>query len=315
MKTKTSLTIIIPVYNEIESLKHLVDEIHLSLKNYQNYSILFIDDGSTDGSFEFLKNIIKSDSKIHLIQFSINKGKSAALNEGFKWVQSDYIVTMDADLQDDPSEILNLLKKLDQGFDLVSGWKKKRNDPISKTIPSRIFNFTTSFLTGIKIHDFNCGLKAYKRKVVKSIKVYGGLHRYIPVIAFKKGFKVNEIIVNHRPRKFGKSKYGNERYFKGLFDLITVLFLTKYLKRPLHLFGLFGFLFSTIGFFINLWVLYLKYFLGEPFSMHIAILVLGVMLIIIGVQFFSIGLIGEMIVQSNHKSFNEKNEIIHHDKT
>jgi len=314
LKTKTSLAIIIPVYNEIESLKHLVHEIHLSLKNYQNYSILFIDDGSTDGSFEFLKNIMKSDSKIHLIQFSINKGKSAALNEGFKWVQSDYIVTMDADLQDDPSEILNLLKKLDQGFDLVSGWKKKRNDPISKTIPSRIFNFTTSFLTGIKIHDFNCGLKAYKRKVVKSIKVYGGLHRYIPVIAFKKGFKVNEIIVNHRPRKFGKSKYGNERYFKGLFDLITVLFLTKYLKRPLHLFGLFGFLFSTIGFFINLWVLYLKYFLGEPFSMHIAILVLGVMLIIIGVQFFSIGLIGEMIVQSNHKSFNEKNEIIHHDK-
>ena len=146
---------------------------------------MFIDDGSTDGSFEFLKNIIKSDSKIHLIQFSINKGKSAALNEGFKWVQSDYIVTMDADLQDDPSEILNLLKKLDQGFDLVSGWKKKRNDPISKTIPSRIFNFTTSFLTGIKIHDFNCGLKAYKRKVVKSIKVYGGLHRYIPVSAFK----------------------------------------------------------------------------------------------------------------------------------
>ena len=206
MKTKTSLAIIIPVYNEIESLKHLVDEIHLSLKNYQNYSILFIDDGSTDGSFEFLKNIIKSDSKIHLIQFSINKGKSAALNEGFKWVQSDYIVTMDADLQDDPSEILNLLKKLDQGFELVSGWKNKRNDPISKTIPSRIFNFTTSFLTGIKIHDFNCGLKAYKRKVVKSIKVYGGLHRYIPVIAFKKGFKVNEIIVNHRPRKYRKCK-------------------------------------------------------------------------------------------------------------
>ena len=314
MKNKSSLSIIIPVYNEIESLKFLIDEIHFSLKNYNNYCILFIDDGSNDGSSEFLNEVQKNDLKINLIEFTINKGKSAALNEGFKWVESDYVITMDADLQDDPSEIPNLLKKLDDGYDLVSGWKKKRNDPLSKTLPSKLFNFTTSFLTGIKIHDFNCGLKAYKKTVIKSINLYGGLHRYIPVIAFKKGFKVDEFIVNHRPRKFGNSKYGNERYFKGLFDLITVLFLTKYLKRPLHLFGFFGFLFSVIGFFINLWVLYLKYYIGEPFSKHIAILVLGVMLIIIGVQFFSIGLIGEMIVQSNHKSFDEKDEIIFHDK-
>jgi len=314
LKTNSSLTLLIPVYNEIESLPTLINEIYLVLKKYNNYSILFVDDGSNDGSFEYLNDRLQKDGKIELIQFITNQGKSAALSEGFKKANSDYIITMDADLQDDPNEIPSLIAKLNEDFDLVSGWKKKRKDPLTKKIPSKIFNLTTRLLTGINIHDFNCGLKGYKKNVIKSIKVYGGMHRYIPVIASKKGFKVTELVVNHRSRKYGNSKYGNERYFKGLFDLITVLFLTKYLKRPLHLFGLFGFLFSTVGILINIWVLYLRYFIGDPFSKHFAILVLGVMLIIIGVQFFSIGLIGEMIVQSNHKSIDVNDEIIYHNK-
>ena len=206
---------------------------------------------------------------------------------------------MDADLQDDPAEIKNLIDKLEEGFDLVSGWKKNRKDPISKRLPSKLFNFITRLFTSVKIHDFNCGLKIYRRSVIKTLDIYGGRHRYIPALAGQKKFIVSEIIVNHRAREFGSTKYGGRRFFHGFFDLISVLFLSRYIQSPLYFFGQLGLLSFISGFSIEGYVLYLKYVLGEPFAIHMALLIFGVLLIFIGIQFFSIGLIGEMIANSN----------------
>ena len=208
---------------------------------------------------------------------------------------------MDADLQDDPAEIPNLIKKINEGYDLVSGWKKIRHDPWTKTFPSKIFNFVTRLLTGVKIHDFNCGLKAYRSSVVKSIEIFGGRHRYIPALAGQKNFSVSEIIVNHRPRKFGMTKYGGSRIFHGFFDLLTILFLNKYTQHPLHFFGMIGLTTFTAGVFTEFIVLYYKFFLGEPFAKHIALLLLGLSLIFIGIQFFSIGLLGEMMARYSQR--------------
>ena len=239
------------------------------------------------------------DNNLVLIQFYRNYGKSAALSEGFKRADGDCIVTMDADLQDNPAELDNLLLKLNEGYDVVSGWKKDRKDPLSKRIPSKFFNLVTRMFTGVKIHDFNCGLKIYRKSVIKTLDIYGGRHRYIPALAGQKKFKVSEIIVNHRPRKHGETKYGGRRFFHGFFDLISVLFLSKYIQSPLYFFGQLGLFAFTAGFIIEGYVLYLKYIEGEPFAKHFALLILGVLLIVIGIQFFSIGLIGEMIANSN----------------
>ena len=198
----------------------------------------------------------------------------------------------------------NLIEKLDKGWDLVSGWKKNRLDPLNKRLPSKVFNFVTRLLTGVKIHDFNCGLKGYKKSVIKSIDIYGGRHRYIPALAGQRKFKVTEIIVNHRARKFGTTKYGGARLFHGFFDLITILFLNRFNQQPLHLFGAFGIGFFLVGFFSELIVLYYKYFLGDSFSKHIALLIFGVMLIVIGIQFFSIGLLGELIARASQDNEN-----------
>ena len=211
---------------------------------------------------------------------------------------------MDADLQDDPAEIKNLIAKLDDGWDLVSGWKKTRLDPLNKRLPSKLFNMVTRLMTGVRIHDFNCGLKGYKSAVIKSIDVYGGRHRYIPALAGQRKFKVTEIVVNHRSRKFGKTKYGGSRLFHGFFDLITILFLNRYTQQPLHLFGSFGIGFLSIGFCVECYVLYYKYLLGHPFSKHMALLTFGVMLIVIGIQFFSIGLLGELMARSTQGNEN-----------
>ena len=208
--------------------------------NDSKREILFIDDGSTDGSIELIKKLNQSDSAVDLVEFHRNYGKSAALSEGFKYAQGDYVVTMDADLQDDPAEIPNLILKLEEGYDLVSGWKKDRKDPLSKTIPSKLFNFVTRLVTGVKIHDFNCGLKIYRKAVVKTLEIYGGRHRYIPALAGQKKFNVSEIKVNHRPRIHGVTKYGGSRLFHGLFDLISILFLSKYTQSPLYFFGQIG---------------------------------------------------------------------------
>ena len=224
------LSIIIPVFNEEGSLRELYLQINQSIKKYNDYEIVFIDDGSSDKSKNIVQSLIDSDPKVKLISFFRNFGKSAALSEGFKYASGDVIITMDADLQDDPNEIPALINKLNEGYDLVSGWKKKRFDPWTKTFPSKIFNFVTRILTGVKIHDFNCGLKAYRNSVVKSIEVFGGRHRYIPALAGQKNFSVTEIEVNHRPRLHGETKYGGSRMFHGFFDLLTILFLNKYIK-------------------------------------------------------------------------------------
>ena len=280
----------IPLYNEIKE----------SINSKLSYEIIFIDDGSTDHSSNKIKDIISNDNQVTLISLKKNHGKSNALNLGFKHADGDAIITMDADLQDDPKEINNLLLKLDEGWDVVSGWKKRRNDPISKTVPSKIFNAVVRWMSGLKIHDFNCGLKAYKSKVIKSLNIYGGLHRFIPYLVISKGFSVTEVAVNHRSREFGNSKYGGSRMFKGFFDFLSVLFITKYSKRPLHIFGFIGFLLFISGLIINIilsyqWILN-KYYLDLPYSIDRPLLFLGVLLIIIGIQIFSIGFIAELIV-------------------
>ena len=299
------LSIIIPVFNEIDSLGKLVDELNENLKLYDDWEVIFIDDGSSDKSSEWLFTLSERNNNFKLIQFYRNYGKSAALNQGFKNARGDYIITMDADLQDDPAEIPKLIEKLNQGWDLVSGWKKTRHDPLNKTIPSKIFNFVTRLMTGVNIHDFNCGLKAYKKSVIKSLDIYGGRHRYIPALAGQKKFKITEIIVNHRERKFGETKYGGSRIFHGFFDLITIMFLNKYNQQPLHLFGFIGLIFLMGGFLTECVVLYYKYYLGDYFKDHIALLMFGVMLIVIGIQFFSMGLLGELLTRYNQGHDNQ----------
>jgi len=293
------VSVIIPVFNEVESIKELYDQLKKGLEQYTPYEIIFVDDGSSDGSVETIKKLSKLDNSIIFIQFHRNYGKSAALSEGFKYANGNYVVTMDADLQDDPSEIKNLINKLEEGYDLVSGWKKDRKDPLSKRLPSKLFNFVTRIVTGVRIHDFNCGLKIYKKAVVKTLELYGGRHRYIPAMAGQKRFKVTEIIVNHRPRIYGETKYGGSRLFHGLFDLISILFLSKYTQSPMYFFGKIGLFTFLTGLGIEIYVLYLKYSIGDPFAKHMALLMLGILIIVIGIQFVSIGLVGEMIANSN----------------
>jgi len=303
-----SISVIIPVFNEKESLSELYQQLKRELSVYNNYEIIFIDDGSYDGSYELIHSFANENNKIKIIQFYRNYGKSAALSEGFKYSSGEYVVTIDSDLQDDPAEIKNLVLKLEEGFDLVSGWKKNRKDPIGKKIPSKFFNFITRTFTGVMIHDFNCGLKIYKKNVINSIEVYGGRHRYLPALAGQKKFKVTEIIVNHRPRLYGETKYGGARFFHGFFDLISILFLSKYTQSPLYFFGKLGLFAFLAGLSIECYVIYLKYFLNEPFAQHMALLMLGILILIIGIQFFSIGLVGEMIANANQrKEFRIKN--------
>ena len=288
------LSIIVPLYNEEDSLIELTDQIFDVLKKQDlSFEICFVDDGSTDDSLNRIKQL-KSDYKnIKILSFRKNYGKSAALSEGFKMATGDIIITIDADLQDDPAEIPNLIHQIHDGYDLVSGWKKKRQDPISKTLPSKLFNFITARLTGIQIHDFNCGLKAYRKEVIKEIPIYGSLHRYLPVLAHWKGFAIGEIIVHHQARKYGITKYNWHRFFDGFFDLFTVLFLTRYRQKPLHLFGFLGMISLLAGTLISLYLTVL-WFQGYGIGNR-PLFFLGILLIIVGMQSFSIGLIGEMI--------------------
>ncbi len=292
------VSIVIPLFNEEESLNPLTNEIRKALKQLEmGFEVIFVDDGSTDGSLKIVKDICRQDKRFKYVSFRKNYGKSAALQTGFKHVTGDVVVTMDADLQDDPNEIPNLLKKLNEGFDLVSGWKKKRHDPFIKKQSSKFFNFVTRLMSGIKLHDFNCGLKAYRREVTDNIKVYGELHRYMPVLADWEGFSVAEIVVTHHPRRYGKTKFGISRFFKGFIDLITVIFSTRYIKRPMHFFGFFGALSFIIGLIVNAY-LTIDWIRGKPLSNR-PMLFLGMLLIIVGVQLFSVGLLGEMLVKSS----------------
>ena len=248
MTNETFISAIVPLLNEEESLRELYDQLAASLTSLGSWEIIFVDDGSTDGSLEVLKNLHEKDPRVRLISFRKNYGKSAALNAGFHAARGDYVVTLDADLQDDPAEIPNLMRKIEEGYDLVSGWKKKRYDPLSKTIPSRIFNFATGILSGLRIHDFNCGLKAYRREVTEKLPVYGELHRFLPALAHWDGFRVTEIPVQHHARKYGRTKFGISRFFNGFYDLMAVIFLSRFTKKPMHLFGLLGVLCALLGF-------------------------------------------------------------------
>ena len=296
------LSVVVPLFNEQDSLQPLSAEIRkVCIANNFDFEVIFVDDGSTDNSLKVIKDICRGDRRFKYISFQKNYGKSAALNIGFKKASGTVVVTMDADLQDDPGEIPNLILKLNEGFDMVSGWKKKRYDPFIKKHSSKFFNAVTRWFSGVKIHDFNCGLKIYKKNVLDQIRVYGELHRYIPVLANWKGFSVAELVVTHHPRKFGYTKFGISRFFKGFVDLLTVVFITRYAKRPMHLFGFLG-AFSLIGgTILNLVLTYQKLFHNMPLSNR-PMLFLGVLLIIVGMQFFSLGLIGEMMVSSSHTS-------------
>lgn len=300
------LSIVIPVYNEEDSIEELYNSIRENIQECMDremvseYEIVFVDDGSTDRSISKIRTVRKRDANVHMILFRKNFGKAAALQAAFKNVSGDIIITMDADLQDDPMEIGNFIKKLDEGYDLVSGWKVNRLDPLEKRLPSKLFNKVTSKLSGLKLHDFNCGFKAYRREVVDNLDIYGELHRYIPVLADRKGYKITEIPVHHNKRKFGKSKYGMERYLRGLFDSVSVSFISKFYDRPMYFFGRIGLVSFTLGFFLCI-LLTIEWCVGISIGTR-PLLLLGVMLILLGVQFASIGLIGDMIVDATYRS-------------
>jgi glycosyltransferase involved in cell wall biosynthesis len=295
----SSVSVVVPLFNERDSLTELHREIRAACRTAgMRYEAIYVDDGSTDGSFDVLQKLRRGDRSVRIVQLRKNFGKSEALAAGFEAASGDYVVTMDADLQDDPSEIPALISKLDEGWDLVSGWKKSRRDPVSKRWPSKFFNRTTSLLVGLRLHDYNCGLKAYRTEVVKTVKVYGELHRYIPALAKWEGFRVTEQVVHHRPRLYGKTKFGMSRFMNGMLDLITVVFLGKYTRRPLHLFGSMGMVFSLAGAGITLTLVVLR-ISRSLFLSRRPLFFLGIMLLVIGIQFVSFGLLGEMITQSN----------------
>lgn len=302
MKENIDISIVIPAKNEDQSIPLLYKEITKNLVSItKKYEILFINDGSTDNTLEVLKNLRIKDKKVRIISLRGGFGKSIALKTGFENSSGNIVITMDADLQDNPADIKKLLNKLNEGYDIVSGWKKIRHDPISKTLPSKIGNALTRMLTGIKIHDLNCGFKAYKRYVLKHIKLYGELYKYIPVLAEKQNFKVGEVVVTHQSRKFGKSKFGWERNIKGFLDMLTIVFITGYLKRPAHFFGTWGLFFLTSGFGIGLYISFLRITTGT-IQYRYPLLFLGMLLMIIGVQLISTGLLAEMIVHSTKQA-------------
>lgn len=293
------LSIVIPAYNEAESLPVLLEQLQTVLKTQAFYAeVIFINDGSTDRTAEVLDALLEDSSQyppIRVIHFRRNRGKAEALMAGFAAAIGDIVITMDADLQDDPSEIPKLVETLNnENYDIISGWKYPRKDPLEKRMFSFVFNRVTAFFTGVKLHDMNCGFKAYRAEVVKELYLYGDLHRYIPILAHQEGYKVGEVKVRHHPRRFGVSKYGFKRIPKGFFDLFTVLFLTKYLKRPLHVFGTIGVIVAFIGALIGL---YLAVLWGMEGGVGFRpLLMLSVLMIILGIQFFSIGLLGELVI-------------------
>ena len=296
------ISVVIPLFNEEESLPELAEWIARVMKeNNYSYEIIFVDDGSKDKSWRIIESLADINPSVKAIKFRRNYGKSAALNVGFQASQGDVVITMDADLQDSPDEIPALYSLIkDENFDLVSGWKQKRYDPISKTIPSKFFNWTTRKVSGIdNLHDFNCGLKAYKGEVVKNIEVYGEMHRYIPLLARWAGYtKIGEKIVEHRARKYGVTKFGWERFVNGFLDLLSITFVTKFGKRPMHLFGLFGTLSFVIGFFIALYLAVTKYFFQVYNMTDRPLFYFGLLAMIIGVQLFLAGFLAEMMARN-----------------
>ncbi|HML57523.1 MAG TPA: glycosyltransferase family 2 protein [Ferruginibacter sp.] len=302
-KYAMDLSIVIPLLNEEESLPELTEWIQRVMTQHQfSYEIIFIDDGSTDDSWKIIEQLSEQYPAIRAIKFQRNYGKSAALNEGFKIAQGEVVITMDADMQDSPDEIPELRRMiLEERYDLVSGWKKKRYDnTFTKNLPSKLFNATARKTSGIKLHDFNCGLKAYRNKVVKTIEVYGEMHRYIPVLAKWSGFrKIGEKVVEHRPRKYGVTKFGWERFINGFLDLATIMFVSKFGKRPMHLFGLWGTLVFGVGMMIWVYLFIAKFAFLKYNMTDRPIFYVGIISLVIGVQLFLAGFLGELISRNS----------------
>jgi glycosyltransferase involved in cell wall biosynthesis len=293
------ISVVVPVRNEERSIALLYEELAAALDPLdESWEAVFVDDGSTDGSFSALTRLHAGASNVRVVRLRRNFGKAAALAAGFEQARGETIVTIDADLQDDPAEIPRLLAKLEEGFDLVSGWKARRRDPLVRRLLSRLFNSVTSRFSGVRLHDMNCGLKAYRAEVVRGLRIYGELHRFIPVLAHYRGYRIAELPVNHRPREHGRSRYGPERYLRGFLDLLTVSFIGRYRHRPLHLFGGLGLVLGAAGLGILVYLTILK--LGGHAIGGRPLLTLGVLLVVVGLQFFSLGLISEMIT-SHHE--------------
>lgn len=288
------ISVVVPVFNERGSVEPLHEALARVLSRLgRSYEILFVDDGSVDGTLAALEELHKRDPRVRIVSLRRNFGKSAALAAGFDSVRGNVVFTMDGDLQDDPGEIPGFLEMIDEGFDLVSGWKKERKDPVSKRWPSRLFNYVTSKVTGIPLNDFNCGFKAYRRHVVDQLEIYGELHRFIPVLAARQGFRIGERVVTHHPRRHGRSKFGVARFLNGFLDLLTVMFMSSNQRSPLHLFGRIGVAFLTVGILLNLYMVYI--WVVEQALRVRPLLLFGVVLVILGIQFVSMGLLGEMI--------------------
>jgi dolichol-phosphate mannosyltransferase len=293
------ISVVVPVHDEERSVALLHEELQAALDPLgEPWEVVFVDDGSTDGTFSGLTRLHARSDNVRVVRLRRNFGKSAALAAGFAQAAGEIVVTIDGDLQDDPAEIPRLLAKLEEGFDLVSGWKTKRRDPWRRRAPSRLFNWVTGRVSGLRLHDLNCGLKAYRAEVVRGLRIYGELHRFLPVLAHYRGFRVAELPVNHRPRQHGRSRYGVERYVRGFLDLLTVSFMGRYRHRPLHLFGGLGLVLGAAGFVLLAYLTVLKA-AGEAIG-HRPLLTLGVLLVVVGLQFFSLGLISELIT-SHHE--------------
>jgi glycosyltransferase involved in cell wall biosynthesis len=295
------ISVVVPLHNEERSVVLLYEELQAALEPLaEEWEAVFVDDGSVDGSFAALTRLHDAHENVIVVRLRRNFGKAAALATGFVQARGDIVVTIDADLQDDPAEIPRLLAKLDEGFDLVSGWKTRRRDPLRRRALSRIFNWVTGRMSGLRLHDMNCGLKAYRAEVVNGLRLYGELHRFIPVLAHYRGFRIAELPVNHRPREHGRSRYGVERYIRGFLDLLTVSFIGRYRHRPLHLFGGLGLVLGLIGVAILAYLTVVKAFghaIGER-----PLLTLGVLLVVVGLQFFSLGLISEMLTSQHEET-------------
>jgi glycosyltransferase involved in cell wall biosynthesis len=295
------ISIVIPLHNEERSIALLYEELQAALDPIaEEWEAVFVDDGSVDGSFAALTRLHDANENVRVVRLRRNFGKAAALAAGFGQARGETVVTIDADLQDDPAEIPRLLVKLDEGFDLVSGWKTRRRDPLRRRVLSRIFNWVTGRVSGLRLHDMNCGLKAYRAEVVRGMPLYGELHRFIPVLAQYRGFRVAELPVNHRPREHGRSRYGVERYIRGFLDLLTVSFIGRYRHRPLHLFGGLGLILGLLGVAILVYLTVVKA-LGHAIGER-PLLTLGVLLVVVGLQFFSLGLISEMLTSQHEET-------------
>ena len=299
------ISVVVPLFNEEHSLDALYHEIAAVLDSQpEPYEVVFVDDGSTDGSMAVLERLHGETTNVVAVHLRRNFGKAAALQAGFLEARGDVVVTMDADLQDDPAEIPQLLAKLDEGFDLVSGWKARRNDPWTRRVLSKVFNWATAVVSGVRLHDVNCGLKAYRAEVLKGMRIYGELHRFIPVLASYRGFRVAEISVNHRAREHGRSRYGLSRYLRGFFDLLSVTFMGRYRHRPLHLFGGLGLVMGFVGSLILLYLTVIK--IGGAAIGHRPLLTLGVLLVVVGIQLLSLGLLSELITSQHEERMDER---------